>query len=147
MTLTVTDHGPGLFDLIDADRDGRLSLRELRTAWDRIAPWDTGKVGAITREQIPRQYALTVDRGMIDERFRRVPFRGGSAPGGGPISSRGPAWFRKMDRNGDGDVSLREWLGTEEDFKKVDLDGDGLISAEEAEKADAWFRAQQKKSP
>jgi Ca2+-binding EF-hand superfamily protein len=147
MTLTVTDHGPGLFDLIDADRDGRLSLRELRTAWDRIAPWDKEKVGAITREQIPRQYALTVDRGIVDERFRRFSVRTGGAPAGTPLSTRGPAWFRKMDRNGDGDVSRREWLGTEEDFKKIDLDGDGLISAEEAEKADAWFRAQQKKNP
>ncbi len=144
MTLTVTDHGPGLFELIDADRDGRLSLRELRTAWERIAPWDKDKVGAITREQIPRQYALTVDRGMMDERFRRVAFRAGGMPAGSPVSTRGPAWFRKMDRNGDGDVSRREWLGTEEDFKKIDLDGDGLISVEEAEKAEALFRAQQK---
>ena len=51
----------------------------------------------------------------------------------------GPAWFRKMDRNGDGDVSPREFLGTPEDFKRIDADGDGLIDAREAERADAWF--------
>jgi hypothetical protein len=49
-----------------------------------------------------------------------------------------------MDRNGDGDVSKREWLGSMEDFKKIDTDGDGLISVEEAEKADAWFREKMK---
>jgi hypothetical protein len=53
---------------------------------------------------------------------------------------RGPLWFRKMDRNGDGDVSRREFLGTAEQFRKIDADGDGLISLEEAEKADALFR-------
>jgi hypothetical protein len=37
-------------------------------------------------------------------------------------------------------VSLKEWLGSLEDFKRIDTDGDGLISAEEAEKADALHR-------
>ena len=53
---------------------------------------------------------------------------------------RGPLWFRKMDVNGDGDVSEREFLGSREDFRRIDLDGDGLISVEEAEKAEEWFR-------
>src|SRR5262249_53416805 len=47
--------------------------------------------------------------------------------------ARGPEWFRKMDRNGDGDVSRREFLGTDEQFRAIDTDGDGLISVEEAE--------------
>jgi Ca2+-binding EF-hand superfamily protein len=44
----------------------------------------------------------------------------------------GPLWFQKMDRNGDGDISPREFLGTDEDFRKIDADGDGLISSAEA---------------
>ena len=58
----------------------------------------------------------------------------------GPAPARGPLWFRKMDLNGDGDVSPREFLGTLEAFKKLDLDGDGLISREEAEAAEALRR-------
>jgi Ca2+-binding EF-hand superfamily protein len=37
-----------------------------------------------------------------------------------------------MDRNRDGDVSRKEFIGTDEEFRKLDLDGDGLISLEEA---------------
>jgi hypothetical protein len=40
-----------------------------------------------------------------------------------------------MDRNGDGDVSLREFLGPLELFRKLDRDGDGLISPDEARAA------------
>src|SRR5262249_40931020 len=34
--LAVVDQGRGLFEFLDADRDGRLSLRELRSAWARL---------------------------------------------------------------------------------------------------------------
>jgi hypothetical protein len=37
-----------------------------------------------------------------------------------------------MDRNQDGDVSPREFIGSDEDFHKLDADGDGLISVTEA---------------
>jgi hypothetical protein len=38
-----------------------------------------------------------------------------------------------MDRNQDGDISPREFLGRDEDFRKLDTDGDGLISTAEAQ--------------
>jgi hypothetical protein len=49
-----------------------------------------------------------------------------------------------MDRNADGDVSRREFLGTDEQFRAIDTDGDGLISVEEAERYEAQLRKQQK---
>jgi hypothetical protein len=42
-----------------------------------------------------------------------------------------------MDRNGDGFVSRREWLGPEELFHKLDADGDGLLSPQEAARLDS----------
>ena len=45
----------------------------------------------------------------------------------------GPAWFTKMDRNGDGDVSRGEFLGSKDDFDKLDANKDGLIGLDEAQ--------------
>jgi hypothetical protein len=59
-----------------------------------------------------------------------------------PEPKAGPLWFRKMDRNGDGFVSRREFPGSDEMFNRIDTDGDGLISVEEAIKADALVRKQ-----
>ena len=51
--------------------------------------------------------------------------------------SVGPVWFQKMDRNHDGDVSRREFLGPRDVFDRLDRDTDGLIDADEAAKAGA----------
>jgi hypothetical protein len=81
--------------------------------------------------------------GQGNASFNQV-FVAPGTPAGTPVRvarpGRVPAWFTKMDRNGDGDVSRREFLGTEEEFKMLDADGDGLISPEEAEKADRLYR-------
>jgi Ca2+-binding EF-hand superfamily protein len=126
--IGLTDRGRNLFALLDVDQDGRLGPREMRSAWARLAPWGT----SFTRDSLPNLYRLTISSG--------VPLPDALT---GPALMRpraGPLWFSRMDRNGDGDVSRAEWLGTEEQFRKIDLDGDGLIDVEEAWKADAWFR-------
>lgn len=138
-SLEVGDFGRGLFELIDANNDGRLGLRELRTAWDRLAPWAKEKDGQLAKTDIPRRFQLTLGQGVFNG-YRGFAFRGGQGGGFPSGQGKGPLWFRKMDRNGDGDVSQREFLGTAEDFKRIDTDGDGLIDAKEAEKADTWFK-------
>ena len=50
-------------------------------------------------------------------------------------ASEGPVWFQKMDRNHDGEVSLREFLGPLSVFRRLDTNGDGRLDAREAQSA------------
>jgi Ca2+-binding EF-hand superfamily protein len=129
--LRIADRGRGLFEAMDANGDGRLGLRELRTAWSRLAPWDRDGDGFLARTEVPRRFQLVVGAGAA---------AGPARPARPVPPTAGPVWFRKMDRNGDGDVSPREFLGTPEEFRRIDTDGDGLIDAQEATRADEWFR-------
>jgi Ca2+-binding EF-hand superfamily protein len=134
VVLQVDDGGRSLFQVIDGDGNGQLTIRELRDAWKRIAPLCKGGK-ELARDDLPRQVKITLsDEPVFNQRFAAVPF-GGGTPTPVRLSGPVPPWFTKMDRNGDGDISASEWLGTEEDFKKLDLDGDGLISLDEARKA------------
>ena len=45
-----------------------------------------------------------------------------------------PSWFKDLDKDGVGQISLHEWRasgGTFEEFRKYDLNGDGIITAAE----------------
>jgi Ca2+-binding EF-hand superfamily protein len=127
--VSLADNGRGLFGLLDGNHDGQLGVRELRTAWDRLKKHDQRYDKSISRSDLPPQFRILVSRG---EPQVNGPLLGASA-----ATATGPQWYRLMDRNGDGDISLREFLGTEEEFRRLDLDGDGLISLDEALKAEA----------
>jgi Ca2+-binding EF-hand superfamily protein len=142
--LTVADRGRALFELLDTDHDGRLGPRELQSAWRDLRPWERNGIGFVARDDIPRQFLFTLSQGRAGAAPVSV-----DAPGYGPALksvdlSGGPLWFRNMDRNHDGDVSRREFLGTEEQFRAIDTDGDGFISVEEAEEAERRLRKRER---
>jgi Ca2+-binding EF-hand superfamily protein len=130
-TLAVTDQSLGVFDLLDEDSDGRLGLRELHTAWDRLRTLDRDGDGKLGRDEFPHRLRVRLTPGKAG-----APVAAKAKPAQKPAPARGPAWFRRMDRNGDGFVSRREWLGPEELFNKLDTDSDRLLSPEEAARLD-----------
>jgi Ca2+-binding EF-hand superfamily protein len=135
MVMAVDDQGRAIFAIMDLNRDRHLGVREIRDAVERVKSWDRNGDGQIRSDEIPHHYQLSIGRGQITAvgmgRFaaREMPVTDGSR---GPTA--GPSWFRKMDRNRDGDVSRREFLGPRTAFDRLDLDHDGLIDAKEAAK-------------
>ncbi len=147
--LLFSDGGQGLFELLDTNRDGRLSVRELRQAWSRLREYDQDGDGKLGKNELPRQVQLSVVKGAGTNVGVLPPAPMVRGRDGMPANPRGtapagPLWFRKMDVNGDGDVSPREFLGSPEDFARIDTDGDGLISLEEAIKADERMKEKAK---
>jgi Ca2+-binding EF-hand superfamily protein len=136
VTLQGNDQGKLLFDLLDSNRDSRLSPRELAEAADRSPQWDRNKDSKLEEAEIPHQYALSVGRGGNQGVYAVAAST--ALVGGRPTSassSNAPLWFSKMDRNRDGDLSAREFLGSSETFERLDANRDGMIDAAEASKA------------
>ncbi len=136
--LTVAMDGKSLFDMLDVNIDRRLSPRELREAMVHLAEWDADGDQRLALTEIPSKYKLTFSIGqsllfpggemqaMDQEMEARRPEADSSAP----------VWFQKMDRNRDGDISRREFLGPPQAFQKLDRDDDGLIDVDEAQAAE-----------
>jgi Ca2+-binding EF-hand superfamily protein len=122
--VTAADRGRNPFHFLDRDGDGRLDAREQLRMIDLAGD-------AADLAELPVQFDLSFGGPSVSTwggvALPKVKRQRAKAP---PLV--GPAWFRAMDRNGDGFVSRTEFLGPPELFRKLDTDGDGVISPAEA---------------
>ena len=134
--IVLHDMGHGFFEALDRNHDGRIGLREIRAASATLKALRKPGQNVLRATDPPRRLHLEVIRGSF-QLF-------GTGTGGEstvpklvvqPRTPVGPIWFQRMDRNMDGDLTWKEFLGPRHVFEELDLDKDGLISPEEAEKA------------
>src|SRR5262249_53654481 len=63
VTLSASDDGRGLFELLDTDKDGRLSVRELRQLPRLIDRLDRDGDGKLSLNEVPRSYRAAFEQG------------------------------------------------------------------------------------
>lgn len=133
--IVLHDLGHGFFEALDRNHDGRLGLREIRLAPGTLQALRRPGVAALRATDPPRRLHLEVVRGGFQL------FGSGAAEStvpqvvALPRTPVGPVWFQRMDRNNDGDLTWKEFLGPRHVFEQLDADRDGLIDPKEAEKA------------
>jgi Ca2+-binding EF-hand superfamily protein len=134
--IVLHDLGHGFFEALDLNHDGRLGLREIRVASDTLRRLRKPHQTLLRANDPPRRLHLEVVRGsfqlfgtggMGESTVPRIAVQ--------PRAPVGPIWFQRMDRNLDGDLTWKEFLGPRHVFEELDTDHDGLIDPKEAEKA------------
>jgi Ca2+-binding EF-hand superfamily protein len=138
LSLVYSAQTPSLFQLLDTNGDGRLSIREVREGWSKLIALEPTSKEYVTRDALRPHGALRFGRAA--EVFSFNPALVYNQPLMRQPTTRGPLWFRKFDRNGDGELSRSEFPGSAAEFDRLDTNHDGYISVEEAEAADKAMR-------
>jgi Ca2+-binding EF-hand superfamily protein len=128
--------GHGFFEALDRNHDGRIGLREIRAASDTLLALRKPGQMVLRPTDPPRRLHLEVIRGSF-QLFGTGGMGESTVPRivAQPRTPVGPIWFQRMDRNNDGDLTWKEFLGPRHVFDELDADHDGLIDPREAEKA------------
>jgi Ca2+-binding EF-hand superfamily protein len=130
ISLGAVNDGYPLLPEIDPNDDGRFTVRELRELVARLRQFDRNQDGGLTADETPPTIRVCFGLGPLVHRelagIRSIP-----SPSAAP-TIQAPAWFTRMDRNKDHDLTRAEFPGTNDQFQTLDADRDGLVSGQEA---------------
>ncbi|MBC7816103.1 MAG: hypothetical protein IAG10_04310 [Planctomycetaceae bacterium] len=137
--ITVFDDGAGFFSTLDSNSDRRISMREMRYADKTLVKMQRDDKPGLGEFEPARRYRIEFVRGIFN------PFGNPDRPANPRMPQAvvetikprpvGPIWFQRWDRNNDGDITWREFLGPRDAFEQLDADRDELIDPKEAESA------------
>lgn len=137
--VIVFDDGAGFFSALDTNGDRRLSMREMRYADKTLSKMEQDGKPGLSGKEPARRYRIEFVRGVFNpfgntERLAnaRMPQTAVATVKPRPV---GPVWFQRWDRNNDGDITWREFLGPRDAFEQLDADRDDLIDPKEADAA------------
>lgn len=134
--IVVFDDGAGYFSTLDVNGDRRISVREMRYADKSLAAMERDEQPGLGQLEPARRYRIEFSRGV----FNPFGVADRSVEAQAATASRpravGPIWFQRWDRNNDGDLTFREFLGPRDAFEQLDADRDDLIDPREAEAAE-----------
>lgn len=133
--VNLYDTGYGFFMALDANADGRVSVREMRRSPSALKQLDRDGQPGVTEKEPVRHFHIEFARGSY-QLFGPSEQLVAQSPAFQQRRPSGPIWFQRMDRNNDGDLTWNEFLGPREVFHKLDIDQDGLIDPQEAAKAE-----------
>lgn len=132
LAVSIEDKGQEFFGEVDANGDGFLTPREIIAADRLLETKDASGDGRIGGNEIRQHVVIKIRRGTSALAQNRVGRTASRASAARLAGGAGPTWFQKMDKNGDGDLSRREFLGPPEAFARLDADHDSLLDAREA---------------
>lgn len=134
VNLSLVGSSKTLMSMLDVDGSSRLDADELDALAARLMERDRNADGQVSREEVTSaSISMVLSKGSsgtgnnfnqfrVFGAMRRTPQRESSTGG----------WFGRMDRNADGVLSPREFLGSAEKFAQLDADGNGNIDAAES---------------
>jgi Ca2+-binding EF-hand superfamily protein len=131
LCLVVKDKGQDMFKLLEVETDGLLSQRELTAARSLLETHDADGDGTLALNEVPQLLEMQLVRGIDESTGPAMSYR--FSVDNSKAQTSGPLWFRKMDRNNDGDLSPYEFIGPKSTFDRLDANGDGLVDRGEAE--------------
>jgi Ca2+-binding EF-hand superfamily protein len=130
--VNLYDTGRGFFESLDTNGDGRISMREMKAAGKSLKSMARKSGEKLAPDDPARNFHLEFLRGSYALFGSESQMTAQSSPSFEQREAIGPIWFRRMDRNNDGDLTWNEFLGPREVFHRIDKDGDGLIDPQEA---------------